>query len=211
MALVPPATNWWLCERSPDRRRGRGSAFSSISVKGSAPWSSACRCSPPSASAREAELRFNWLPLAPIISVVVALADSAPAGQRAAPGLLEAHGIAAAALARGRADSVEPAGRRRRNRRWHHGHGEGLDTGRVYWRKRLTIGHLETPSKLQLRLSKLTAELLVCAMPLIEKQEAGPEAERPGRLRCGPQPSANECYAALLPRRISINWSGLKP
>ncbi len=88
---------------------------------------------------------------------------------------------------------------------------EGLDTGPVLLEKPLTIGLLENAQQLALRLSKLTAELLVAGMPLIEKAGAGPEAERLARLGVRPQPSASSAMPACWAKKISVSTGATQP
>ena len=63
---------------------------------------------------------------------------------------------------------------------------EGLDTGPVLLEQRTPIELLDTSIALAERLSALTAELMVQAMPLIEAAGMGPEDERLAKLnvRC---------------------------
>ena len=55
---------------------------------------------------------------------------------------------------------------------------EGLDTGPVLLERKLKIGLLENADQLGERLSRLTAELMVEALPRIEMAGPGTEAER---------------------------------
>ncbi len=84
---------------------------------------------------------------------------------------------------------------------------EGLDTGPVLLERRLPIGLLENAGQLGGRLSALTSELLVEALPRIEAAGAGPQAERWDRLGLQPQPQEGVSYARLLNRDDSrIDW-----
>ena len=85
---------------------------------------------------------------------------------------------------------------------------EGLDTGPVLLERKLTIGLLDNAFELGGRLSRLTAQLMVDAMPLIEAAGAGSIHERWQRL--GLQPQADEsCYARMLSKQdFLIDWNG---
>ncbi|MFM7362665.1 MAG: methionyl-tRNA formyltransferase, partial [Cyanobium sp.] len=85
---------------------------------------------------------------------------------------------------------------------------EGLDTGTVLLERRLPIGLLENAGQLGARLSALTAELLVEALPRIEAAGPGPQAERWARLALRPQPPEGVTHARLLTRDDSrIDWN----
>ena len=89
---------------------------------------------------------------------------------------------------------------------------EGLDTGPVLLERALPIGLKENAQQLAARLSALTGELLVEAMPLIEAAGPGPEAERLERLGVRPQSEAGMTYARMLSKddfRIDWNQSAL--
>ena len=85
---------------------------------------------------------------------------------------------------------------------------EGLDTGPVLLERKLTIGLLDNAHGLGERLSRLTAQSMVDAMPLIEAAGAGSIHERWQRL--GLQPQADEsCYARMLSKQdFLIDWNG---
>ncbi|QNI42287.1 methionyl-tRNA formyltransferase [Synechococcus sp. A15-28] len=85
---------------------------------------------------------------------------------------------------------------------------EGLDTGPVLLERKLTIGLLDNAFELGGRLSRLTAQLMVDAMPLIEAAGAGSIHDRWQRL--GLQPQADEsCYARMLSKQdFLIDWNG---
>ena len=74
----------------------------------------------------------------------------------------------------------------------------GLDTGPVLLERSLAMGLLENAGQLAERLSGLTAELLVEALPLIEAAGPGPQQERWTRLGLEPQPSEGVTLARLL-------------
>ena len=85
---------------------------------------------------------------------------------------------------------------------------EGLDTGPVLLERRLAIGLLDNAQELGQRLSKLTAELLVEAIPLIAAAGPGPEAERLARLNVTPQGEAGLTYARMLAKDdFALDWS----
>ncbi|APD47285.1 MULTISPECIES: methionyl-tRNA formyltransferase [unclassified Synechococcus] len=208
-ALVAAGHELVAVVSQPDRRRGRGSAFLPSAVKARA-LELGLPVFTPQRIRREAELQVQLAALGADISVVVAFGQILPPAVLNEPplGCWNGHG------------SLLPRWRGAAPIQWSLLEGdaetgvgimameEGLDTGPVLLEKRLTIGLLENAQQLALRLSKLTAELLVAAMPLIEKAGAGPEAERLARLEVRPQPSANECYARLLAKKdFRINWS----
>ncbi len=85
---------------------------------------------------------------------------------------------------------------------------EGLDTGPVLLERKLTIGLLDNAHDLGGRLSRLTAQLMVDAMPVIEAAGAGSIHDRWQRL--GLQPQADEsCYARMLSKQdFLIDWNG---
>lgn len=85
---------------------------------------------------------------------------------------------------------------------------EGLDTGPVLLERRLSIGLLENAAQLAQRLSQLTAELIVDALPLIEAAGSGSEPERLARLGLRPQNEDGMTYARMLSKQDSqIDWS----
>lgn len=84
---------------------------------------------------------------------------------------------------------------------------EGLDTGPVLLEQHLAIQLNDTASDLGERLSQLTADLMVKAMPLIEAAGPGPEQERLERLGVRPQ-TAESCYARMLTKAdFQIDWT----
>ena len=84
---------------------------------------------------------------------------------------------------------------------------EGLDTGPVLMERKLDIGLLENAHQLGARLSQLTAQLMVEAIPRIEAAGPGTEQERHRRLglRCqAPEVS----YARMLVKSdYQVDWS----
>ena len=84
---------------------------------------------------------------------------------------------------------------------------EGLDTGPVLMERSLKIGLLENAHQLGSRMSKLTAELMVDAIPRIEKAGTGPEQERLHRLNVRCQ-STDVTYARMLVKNdYQVDWS----
>ena len=84
----------------------------------------------------------------------------------------------------------------------------GLDTGPVLLERAIPIGLLENAAQLGERLSQLTAELLVEALPLIAAAGPGPEAERLARLGVRPQASEGLTTARLLTKAdLQIDWT----
>ena len=84
---------------------------------------------------------------------------------------------------------------------------EGLDTGPVLLERKLKIGLLENADQLGERLSRLTAELMVEALPRIEMAGPGSEAERWRALDMRFQ-SDGHSYARMLQKGdYQIDWS----
>ena len=84
---------------------------------------------------------------------------------------------------------------------------EGLDTGPVLLEQRTPIQLLEPSIALAERLSALTAELMVHAMPLIEAAGPGPEDERLARLNVRVQ-TEGSTYARMLEKQdFQLDWS----
>ena len=84
---------------------------------------------------------------------------------------------------------------------------EGLDTGPVLLEQRTPIQLLEPSIALAERLSALTAELMVKAMPLIEAAGPGPEHERMARLNVRVQ-AEESTYARMLEKQdFQLDWS----
>jgi len=84
---------------------------------------------------------------------------------------------------------------------------EGLDTGPVLLERKLKIGLLENADQLGERLSRLTAELMVEALPRIEMAGPGTEAERWRALDMRFQ-SDDHSYARMLQKDdYQIDWS----
>ena len=87
---------------------------------------------------------------------------------------------------------------------------EGLDTGPVLIERNLSIGLLDNHHTLAERLSALTADLMVEAMPLIESAGHGSEPERRARLKLIDQADrpGEASYARMLSKQDhQIDWS----
>lgn len=87
---------------------------------------------------------------------------------------------------------------------------EGLDTGPVLIERNLPIGLLDNGHTLAERMSALTADLMVEAMPLIESAGHGSEPERRARLKVSDQADrpGETSYARMLTKQDhQIDWS----
>ena len=87
---------------------------------------------------------------------------------------------------------------------------EGLDTGPVLIERNLAIGLLDNGHTLAERMSALTADLMVEAMPLIALAGLGSEAERRAQLKLSDQADrpGEACYARMLTKQDhQIDWS----
>ena len=87
---------------------------------------------------------------------------------------------------------------------------EGLDTGPVLIEQNLAIGLLDNGHILAERMSALTADLMVEAMPLIESAGHGSEPERRARLKVSDQADrpGETSYARMLTKQDhQIDWS----
>ena len=84
---------------------------------------------------------------------------------------------------------------------------EGLDTGPVLLERQLAIGLRHNAAVLGERLSQITAELMVDAMPLIEAAGVGPATERLKRLGVRAQ-NSETVYARMLSKDdFQIDWN----
>ena len=84
---------------------------------------------------------------------------------------------------------------------------EGLDTGPVLLEQRIPFGLLVSCFALAERLSALTADLMVQAMPLIEAAGSGSEGERLARLNVRVQ-AEESTYARMLEKQdFHLDWS----
>ena len=196
----------------PDRRRGRGSALIPSPVK--------ARCldlAPdvpvfsPQRIRRDPQMQAELAALGADISVVVAFGQLLPPEVLQQPplGCWNGHG------------SLLPRWRGAGPIQWSLIEGDsetgvgimamevGLDTGPVLLERALPIGLLETAAELSGRLSALTAELLVEALPRIEAAGPGPEAERLARLQIRWQGDDGITLARLLTKEdYRIDWNG---
>ena len=87
---------------------------------------------------------------------------------------------------------------------------EGLDTGPVLLERSCRIGLLETAEDLAVRLSAVTAELMLEALPLIASVGPGSQEDRLQRLGVTPQQDRNVevTYARMLTKDdLTLDWS----
>ena len=84
---------------------------------------------------------------------------------------------------------------------------EGLDTGPVLLEKRIPLGLLDNATVIGERLSDLTAQLMLEALPVIGSVGPGSSEERLRQLEVRQQ-SSESCYARLLKKQdFDLNWS----
>jgi len=193
----------------PDRRRGRGGALVPSPVKARA-TALGLPVVTPQRIRREPDLQASLAARVADVSVVVAFGQILPPEVLAQPplGCWNGHG------------SLLPRWRGAAPIQWSLIEGDpetgvgimameaGLDTGPVLLERRLTIGLLENAQQLAGRLSQLTADLLVEAMPLIERAGPGPEQQRLQRLGVRPQPESDHRYARLLTKQdFQLAWT----
>jgi methionyl-tRNA formyltransferase len=192
----------------PDRRRGRGKARMPSPVKARA-LELGLPVVTPERIRREADTQAALAALGADVYVVVAFGQILPPEVLEQPplGCWNGHG------------SLLPRWRGAAPIQWsliegdsHTGVGimameAGLDTGPVLLERALPIGLLENASQLAGRLSALTAELLVEALPRIAAAGPGPEAERLARLGVRPQGEEGLSHARLLCKQdFVIDW-----
>ena len=85
---------------------------------------------------------------------------------------------------------------------------EGLDTGPVLIERAIEVGLLDNAQVVAQRLSKVTASLMVEAMPLIESAGFGSESERLSKLNVRPQNEEHASYARMLKKQdFIVDWS----
>lgn len=193
----------------PDRRRGRGQQLVPSPVKQRA-LELGLPVITPQRIRRDPEAQAQLAALAADLSVVVAFGQILPPEVLAQPplGCWNGHG------------SLLPRWRGAGPIQWSLLEGDaetgvgimameaGLDTGPVLLERRLPIGLLENARQLAERLSRLTAELLVEALPRIAAAGEGPETERWRRLGLSPQCEEGMTYARLLTKDdYRIAWS----
>lgn len=196
----------------PDRRRGRGSALVPSAVKArSLELAPEVPVFTPVRIRKDLAMQAELAALGADISVVVAFGQLLPIEVLQQPplGCWNGHG------------SLLPRWRGAGPIQWSliEGDGQtgvgimameaGLDTGPVLLERSLPIGLLDTAAQLSDRLSHLTAELLVEALPRIEAAGPGPEAERLVRLNVRPQAESGITLARLLTKEdYCIDWNG---
>jgi methionyl-tRNA formyltransferase len=193
----------------PDRRRGRGGSLQPSPVKARA-LELGLPVFTPQRIRRDPGMQADLADLGAEMSVVVAFGQILPPAVLQAPpyGCWNGHG------------SLLPRWRGAAPIQWALLEGdeetgvgimameEGLDTGPVLLEQRLAIGLRENASQLGERLSRLTAELLLEALPRIEAAGPGTEAERLQRLAVRPQGEEGMRYARPLTRADSaIDWN----
>lgn len=193
----------------PDRRRGRGGQRQPSPVKAQAEsWGLPVFC--PRRIRREPELQREIAALEADIHVVVAFGQILPAEVLDLPplGCWNGHG------------SLLPRWRGAAPIQWSLISGdtetgvgimameEGLDTGPVLLEGRHRIGLLENATQLADALSRLTAELLVAALPRIEEVGPGDPPERLRRLGVCPQEEQGVTHARLLGKEdYQLDWT----
>ena len=192
----------------PDRRRGRGKQLMASAVKQRAIELN-CPVFTPERIKRDVDCQQQLADLGADLSVVVAFGQILPASVLNQPplGCWNGHG------------SLLPRWRGAGPIQWSILEGdpetgvgvmameEGLDTGPVVLEQRLAIGLRENAVQLGERLSALTAELMVAAMPRIEAAGPGQEPERLNRLNVRFQ-SGESSYARMLTKSdYIIDWS----
>ena len=192
----------------PDRRRGRGKQVVPSPVKQRA-IELGCPVFTPERIRRDADCQKQLAALKPDASVVVAFGQILPVEVLQQPplGCWNGHG------------SLLPRWRGAGPIQWSLLEGdqetgvgvmameEGLDTGPVLLERNLPIGLLDNAQQVGERLSTLTAELMVEAMPLIEAAGPGPEPERLERLGVRAQ-GPDHSYARMLNKAdYVIDWS----
>ena len=192
----------------PDRRRGRGKALMASAVKQRA-LELGLPVFTPERIRRDEAMQAQLAALAADVSVVVAFGQILPPAVLQQPplGCWNGHG------------SLLPRWRGAAPIQWCLIEGDhetgvgvmameaGLDTGPVLLERRLTVGLLENAEQLGQRLSRLTAELLVEALPRIAAAGPGPEAQRLARLGVRVQSEVGLTHARLLQRQDRrIDW-----
>ena len=193
----------------PDRRRGRGKGLQPSPVKARA-QELGLPVFTPERIRREQQLQAELAALRPDLSVVVAFGQILPPEVLAVPplGCWNGHG------------SLLPRWRGAAPIQWSLIEGDastgvgimameaGLDTGPVLLERTLAIGLRENASQLAERLSRLTADLVLEALPRIEAAGSGPEPERWQRLALRQQSLDGMTYARQLNREdFRLDWT----
>ena len=194
----------------PDRKRGRGGALSPSPVKEAA-LGLGIPVFTPERLRKDPSLQAQLATLEPEISIVVAYGQILPKAVLDQPplGCWNGHGsllprwrgAAPIQWALLEGDAITGVGIMAME--------EGLDTGPVLLERQVSIGLLENAAQLADRLSRLTAELLLEALPRIEAAGAGSQEERWQRLALQPQKAEGVTYARLLQREDTLlEWQG---
>ena len=195
----------------PDRRRGRGKTLIPSAVKAKA-LEMGLKVFTPERIKQDQTCQQQLAELQPDLSVVVAFGQILPKSVLNQPplGCWNGHG------------SLLPRWRGAGPIQWSILEGdpetgvgvmameEGLDTGPVLIERNLPIGLFDNSHTLGDRMSILTAELMVEAMPLIESAGQGSEPERRARLKVMNQSdrSGDASYARMLTKQDhQIDWS----
>lgn len=192
----------------PDRRRGRGKALIPSAVKARA-LELGLPVFTPERIRREPQTQQQLAALGADASVVVAFGQILPPAVLEQPplGCWNGHG------------SLLPRWRGAAPIQWSLIEGdactgvgvmameEGLDTGPVLLERSTPIGLLDNAHTLAERLSRLTAELLVEALPRIEAAGPGPATQRLARLQVRAQATEGLTYARLLTKEdFELDW-----
>ena len=192
----------------PDRRRGRGQQIIPSPVKDQA-IKLGLRVFTPERIRRDLDCQQKLAELGADISVVVAFGQILPAEILNQPplGCWNGHG------------SLLPRWRGAAPIQWSILEGdqetgvgvmameEGLDTGPVLLEKRIPLGLLDNATVIGERLSDLTAQLMLEALPVIGSVGPGSSEERLRQLEVRQQ-SSESCYARLLTKQdFELNWS----
>jgi len=192
----------------PDRRRGRGKALMASPVKARA-LELGLPVFTPERIRREPQVQQQLAALGAEASVVVAFGQILPPEVLEQPplGCWNGHG------------SLLPRWRGAAPIQWSLIEGdaqtgvgimamdEGLDTGPVLLERTLPIGLLDNAQTLGQRLSQLTADLLVEALPAIAAVGAGPLDQRLAQLQVRAQNDEGLTYARLLNKAdLELDW-----
>lgn len=192
----------------PDRRRGRGKALMASPVKARA-LELGLPVFTPERIRREPQVQQQLAALGAEASVVVAFGQILPPEVLEQPplGCWNGHG------------SLLPRWRGAAPIQWSLIEGdaqtgvgimamdEGLDTGPVLLERTLPIGLLDNAQTLGQRLSQLTADLLVEALPTIAAVGAGPRDQRLAQLQVRAQNDEGLTYARLLNKAdLELDW-----
>ena len=193
----------------PDRRRGRGKQLIPSPVKAKA-IEMGVKVYTPERIRKDLQCQQDLAELSADLSVVVAFGQILPKGVLEQPprGCWNGHG------------SLLPRWRGAGPIQWALLEGdertgvgvmameEGLDTGPVLIERAIEVGLLDNAQVVAQRLSKVTASLMVEAMPLIESAGFGSESERLSKLNVRPQNEEHASYARMLKKQdFIIDWS----